>query len=245
MIVPVDTNKGRYYPWDNDKYVSVTTAISEGVPKPGLNMWKIKNVAELAARNRKKLATITRIPDAKEFILNLFFKKQDNTAANLGSHVHSVCERIAKGEDTGDIQEAAVPYVNSFRQFIEDYSPEFVETEATVFSRTHGYAGTADAFIIIDGKLYVVDYKTGKSVWPEVALQLAAYRHGDFFGRSDGTEDPIPKVDGALVLHIRPEGYTAIPVDAGADTFDTFLSALDIFRWQRIDGKHAMGEAWE
>lgn len=245
MIIPTDTPKGRYYTWDSDKFVSVTTAISDGIAKPGLNRWFIKNMAELAARKRKKLATFTKIPDAKEWLLDEHYKAKDNSAANLGSTVHALCERISLGEHPENIPEDALPFVGAFNEFLMKYEPTILETEVTIFSKTHGYAGTADAFMAINGRTYVCDYKTGKSVYPEAALQMAAYRYGDFLGRPDGSEDPIPKVDGALVLHVRPEGVKVIPVNSGPDTFDTFLSALDIFRWQKIDGQHAMGEPWD
>lgn len=244
MIIPTDTPKGRYYSWDNDKFISVTTAISDGIAKPGLNRWFIKNMAELAARRRKKLAGFSKIPDAKEWLLDEYYKSKDNTAANLGSTVHSLMERISLGEQPV-IPMDAVEYIDAYNAFLNSYKPVITESEVTVFSRTHGYAGTADAFMTIDGKNYVCDYKTGKSVYPEAALQMSAYRYGDFLGRPDGEEAPVPKVDGALVIHVRPDGVKVIPVNAGPDTFDTFLSALDIFRWQRIDGPHAIGETWE
>jgi hypothetical protein len=81
----------------------------------------------------------------------------------------------------------------------------------------------------------VLDIKTGKSVWPEVALQLAAYKHADFFGRADGGSPPMVKTsDTGLVLHLRPDRYELVPVDISLPVFDTFLSALDMHRWMRI-----------
>lgn len=244
MITPTDTKQGRYYPWDGNKFISVTTAIGDGVPKPGLNRWFIKNLAELAAKNRKALAKIGRAPDAKEWLLDKHYGDKDNSAAILGSAVHALCEKIANGEGVENNSETE-PFIAGYRAFIKKYSVKFIETEATVFSKEHGYAGTLDAIIEVDGKLYVADIKTGKSVYPEVALQCAAYRYAEFIGRSDKTEDQMPKVKGGLVLHVRPEGTSVFPLDIALDTFDTFLSALDIYRWQKIDGKHAIGDMWE
>lgn len=239
----VDTKRGRFYPWDGSKYVSVTTAISEGVPKHGLNAWKLRSVAELAARNRKKLATFTRIPDAKEWLLDKFFKGTDNSAANLGSTVHAMCEQLALGNEVEDTEQTK-PYTDSFREFLSTYQPEVLHTEVTVYSRTHGYAGTADSFLRIGKKVYVVDIKTGKGVWPEAALQLSAYRFADFYGKDDGTEGEIPKCHGGLVLHVRPDGCHVLPVVCDENVFDTYLSALDIFRWNAIEGENTIGEAW-
>ena len=135
--------------------------------------------------------------------------------------------------------------MDAFHQFREDHNPEYIETESTVFSREYGYAGTMDAVLSIGGKVYVVDYKTGKKVWPEAALQLAAYRNAEFIGRARGREDELPPCDGGLVVHIRPDGYRVIPVDTSDATFDTFLSALDVFRWNRVDGDTSIGRAWK
>ena len=78
MITPTDTKQGRYYPWDGNKFISVTTAIGDGVPKPGLNRWFIKNLAEVAAKNRKVLAKIGRAPDAREWLLNKHYGDKNN-----------------------------------------------------------------------------------------------------------------------------------------------------------------------
>ncbi len=241
MTSPVDTKKGRYYPWKHDKYVSVTTAISEGLPKPALNRWFVKSMAEKAIREVDVISSLP--PDeALEYLLTP--EKDVNFAAILGSNVHSMVEKLSKGEEIPLPSAKAKPYVDSFLQFVTDYNPVFLETESTVFSRQHGYAGTLDAVVQIGDKRYVIDYKTGKSVWAEAALQISAYRYADFLGRPDGREDPLPPCDGGLVIHIRPRGYDVIPVDTSTSTFDTFLSALDLFRWIYIDSSNALGERW-
>lgn len=241
MTSPIDTQKGRYYPWKHDKYVSVTTAISEGLPKPALNRWFVKSMAEKAIREVDVIASLP----TDEALEHLLKPAADlNHAAILGSNVHSIIEKISKGEPVPQPSQKAKPYVDSFLKFVKDYNPVFVETESTVFSRQHGYAGTLDAILQIDNKRYVVDYKSGKSVWPEAALQISAYRYADFLGRPDGREDALPPCDGGLVLHIRPRGYDILPVDTSTAVFDTFLSALDLFRWIHIDSDSVIGEKW-
>jgi uncharacterized protein YecE (DUF72 family) len=133
------------------------------------------------------------------------------------------------------------PYIRSFLNFINDWEPRYIETEASVFNREHGYAGTLDAIVEIDGKRYVMDYKTGKSVWPEVALQLAAYRYAEFIGRADGREDRLPHCNRGLVLHLRPDKYELVPVQVDGTVFDAFLSALDVHRWMKDVSKYVIG----
>lgn len=243
QIKPKDSDLGRYYPWKDEKYVSVTTIIKEGIPKPGLNKWFMKMLAELAAKNRKELALMNQMT-AKEWLLEQRLSGGDE-AALLGTRVHSLFEKEVEGKEVRPPTKAEQPYIDAFHQFRADHSPEFIETESTVFNRTYGYAGTMDAVVRIGGKCYVVDYKTGKKVWPEAALQLAAYKHAEFIGRARGLEDELQTCDGGLILHVRPEGYRVVPVDTSDATFDTFLSALDVFRWNRIDGESAIGKAWK
>src|SRR4029078_8760738 len=74
-------------------------------------------------------------------------------------------------------------------RFLDEFQPEYIAAEVTVFSPTFGYAGTCDGFLRIGGTDYVVDYKSSredvdgegnlKAPFPEVGLQLAGYRHAD------------------------------------------------------------------
>lgn len=238
----IDTAKGRFYPWADQKFVSVTTVIGEGIPKPQLNKWFVKEMARIAALHRLHLSTLLE-EEALQFLID-YREPGFDGASTLGSNVHSIAEKIARGKKHRTPTAKEAPYVEGFVAFIEKYSPRFIETEATVYSREHGYAGTMDAQVEIDGKVYVMDIKTGKGVWPEAALQIAAYRHADFIGRSDGREDGLTPSDGGLVLHLRPRSFNVIPVDTGLNVFDTFLSALDIYRWVNMDSRFVIGERW-
>lgn len=236
-MTAVDTKSGRYYPWKADKYVSVTTIIGDGIPKPGLNHWFIKNVATLAAANRYELSVMD---EKKAYDWLMKSRLADSGgAANLGSNLHSIFQDLSLGLPMPEVSTEAFGYVTSFVDFMNDHQPKFIETESAVFSH-HGYAGTLDFICEIDGKVVIGDYKTGKSVWPEAALQIAAYRYADFIGRADGREDPLPSCDRSVVLHIRPEGYKIVDVDTGPQVFDTFLSALDVYRWITIDSDHVI-----
>src|SRR5690348_5762134 len=94
-----------------------------------------------------------------------------------------------------------VPYMAGFQAFLDDFQPEYKAAEFTVYNREHRYAGTADAMAQIGDTLWLLDTKTGKDVYGEAALQLAAYRHAEFIGVAEtGDELPMPKVDRCGVL---------------------------------------------
>ena len=107
---------------------------------------------------------------------------QRDSAANVGTRVHTAAEQMALGE-TPDVGDDIVPFVESFqRDFIEKYRPEFhrLYTEAMVYHTGQDgsvlpYGGTMDVYCRIGDLTYLIDYKTTKSgVYPETALQLAA-----------------------------------------------------------------------
>jgi hypothetical protein len=247
-VVPlnsVDGPSGRYYKWGVESFVSVTTIIGDGIPKPGLNRWFLKQMAAYAASNRKVLATLTQVEAVSQLMGSLSSGNTKDGAAAIGSRVHAQAELISQGGTPPDLAPEEQPFIDRYREFLVDWSPVYVEAETTVFNRTHGYAGTLDAVVEIGGKRYVLDIKTGKAVWPEVALQLSAYRNAEFIGRDDGsTEAMFATQPRGLVLHLRPDKYVLYPADIGLNVFESFLSALDIHRWLKVYGKNVILDPW-
>lgn len=91
------------------------------------------------------------------------------------------------------------------------------------------------------GRRVLIDYKTGKGVYPEVALQLAAYRHAEFIGAPDGSEIPMPEVDACVVLHIPDEGeYQLIEVQADEEVFQAFKYVREVFRFMEETSKRVI-----
>jgi hypothetical protein len=122
--------------------------------------------------------------------------------------------------------------MEAFEQFLADWTPHYVMTEASVFNTTEKYAGTLDAIVHMNDARYLMDVKSGKGVYPEVGLQLAAYRYAEFIGLPDGSEEPMPQVDGAVVLHLPDEGgYDLLNIRADRDVFTAFLYAREVFRF--------------
>jgi hypothetical protein len=226
-----DTRSGRYYTYKKEKFWSVTTLIGGGLPKPALIGWAAKFTAQYAIDNIAELNTML---DAGDQLAALDWLKgsrlrSTEAKANLGSDVHAAAEAFVLGGQY-EPSPAAAPYIEGFHQWIADYSPRFEMVESTVYSRWGEYAGTLDAIVEVDGKLLVVDYKTGKGVYPEVALQLAAYRHAEFTVVGD-EEVPLPKVEGGAVLHLTPKGYRWIEVRCDEPIHDAFLHVADTARY--------------
>ena len=245
----IDIKGDRYYVWGDRRYVSVTTVI-DVLPKPFLQRWKDKRLIE-DYRNHQDDVVGERprgpvyLRDKKPADVLEYLKGKDESAsASVGTLVHQYMESIAKGLALPEpTDEDLAGFYDQCNRFMDDYRPIIVESEVTVYSRTWGFAGTADMILEIGGRRYFCDIKSGRSIWPEVGLQLAGYRNTDFIGRPDGTEDAIPECDDrlGLVLHVRPDGYEPRTVGIGGHVWQTFLSALDVFEWTHGGGDGTIG----
>lgn len=228
-----DTPQGRLYSWLGDDYASVTNIIKKGIAKPDLVGWAARSVAKIAvAKQTGEDGALVKL-NVDE--LMAAFDEGRNGASNTGNIVHAIAEKISKSMDfeiTED-HDHILSFVNAFNQFMADWSPKFIESEAFVVNRELHYAGTLDAIVDIGGELFILDIKTGKNIYPEVGLQLSAYSRASFIGRPDMTEDAIPNINRnrGLVLHLRPNKYELHPVMIGDEVFDAFLAALDIYHY--------------
>lgn len=235
------TKKGqRFYTWRGDQYWSVTTIIGGGVPKPALLPWGIKMVAEGAVRIADSLPALVRedADAAVRMLKGMPYANRDR-AADLGTSVHEAVEAYVLDKPMPKWKPPVAARMLAFEKYLADCSPVYEATEASVFNRTQRYAGTLDAIVHLDGHRRIIDVKTGKGVYPEAALQLAAYRYAEFIGGADGDEVPMPTVDGALVLHLPDEGgrYELFDVRADEAVFSAFLYCREVFRWQEETSK--------
>lgn len=237
------TSRGgaREYTWPptGEKFVSVTTAIGV-IDKPALRGWIGRSVAEYAINNLKQVVQIAeKDPEGAVDLLKGAPWRQRDKAANIGSSVHAAIEAQIVGRPTPPVPDELAPFMTQFAAFVETFKPVFEMSEATVYSREHGYAGTLDSMaalaLTLMGDRTLLDVKTGSGVYSEAALQMSAYARAEFIGLPDGTEAPMPPIDSAAVLHLRPDSFELIPVRIDAEIFATFLSALDIFRAKKTE----------
>jgi hypothetical protein len=237
--------------------VSVTT-ILQCVAKEALPYWAAKVTAEHALSNLPLLVKSARrkpcemkgddrcglCTDCVALDLRRAPDRERDAAADRGSRIHHVADQhTLTGEVIGHDADIA-EQVNQYLAFKKQFKPTFDASEMTVISRQYGFGGTLDAILRLGwcppkyadlvGKPQLTDVKSGKSCYPEYALQLAAYKHCDFVLLPDGTELPMPKThDIGLLLHVRPDNYWVRPVDIGETTFAAFLAVLDLWRWQQ------------
>lgn len=230
---------GRYYihPSSGDKVPGVTTVLNM-MPKPFLKAWAAKMVATEAVEglaNWQPLAQ--RDPQGAIDYLKRTPERNTREAADIGTAAHGIFESLALGETLGQIMPNLVPFARHYQDFLDTVQPEFLALEDTVWSETHGYAGSFDALMKIQGELVWADNKTTRSgVYPEVALQLSAYSHADYIldGETGDTHRLPDETGRGLVVHVRPEGWALYEVPIGDEIFETFLHLRQVFTWDTI-----------
>jgi len=157
--------------------------------------------------------------------------------ADRGTRVHSVAESWVRGE-TVDVSETDKGFVDALEAFFKTYRPKVVMAERIVLHLTLGYGGRFDAIMEIDGKFYLIDFKTGNEYTLETALQAAGYMGAelatyDDSGALTGTQ-ALPHLDGARIVYLHEDGTFRV-VDpfalvSQADATLAFNTALELYR---------------
>jgi len=175
------------------RFHSVTTILGV-LDKPGLIYWAAGLTADAAIAIAKSLPQRLE-EDGREavwkWLRDARFRRTrgKRTATELGSLVHAACEEYAITGQRPPVEPDVAPFVDRFEEWCDRWQPSYEAAEVTVYSPTHGFAGTLDAIATIGGMRLLLDYKTTDKPdepdkrpgpYPEAALQLAAYRHAEF-----------------------------------------------------------------
>jgi hypothetical protein len=233
--------RARFYTIHGLRLPSVTT-ILEVIAKPALGPWYAKE--ERRAFEAAMLEVLSK-PGARdpEYVLAAVaeavsgVKAADRArqqATTIGTAVHAGIEwhlRTQLEEDAGlppRLPEAAVWAVESWKDWARSVALEPLAIERVVYCSDCGYAGTLDLYARVQGLLTLLDWKTGRAIYPEAFLQNVAYRHAA--ARLD-----LPVEQGLIVRLPKVLNDPAWEVMAVPDALglEDFLAALRLWRWQR------------
>jgi hypothetical protein len=185
----------------------------------------------------------THVEKGRKFVSNAHKRTRD-AAADAGTEAHKAIERHILGEPVGELGELAQASFENFLEFEKQLEPRWEASELTVFNPTAKYAGTLDFIAEIPALgegLTLGDIKTGKGVYLEVALQLAAYRFAEFATTAHNNEKvEMPKTERAVVLHLRPDSWELVPVQADTEAFQMFLHVSNVAWFTR----RGNGDSW-
>lgn len=257
-----DRDSERFYanPWDpsGDPFPSVTTILQRVAAKPDLMAWRSREAARHAVEHWDEVSDLVCAERADEAIAWAAGEPDRiaGRAADLGKLIHRLTEAEIKGEPvtmTEEESKSARPYMDSFHRFLDEMQPTYRWAEATVYHQWQNYAGTTDGGVefarpvpvvtprgeLVEmfepGMLLNEDTKTGKRVWPDVVPQQVAYSTATHMGIRDalGTLIPMPRVHGAVVVHLGPWGYRVHGVRITPQARAAWEHAVGWYRWLR------------
>lgn len=231
------------YRLDGQRVSGVTTLIKEGLPTPALVGWGINAVSRYAAEHLDELWAMRGMGQEAVFAaLRQSPYKERNDAGARGTQLHTYAELLAVGR-AAEVPLAMLPWVESLRDYLDDFQPVSLLRETAVGSRRWQYGGTIDTVAEFRGaqlsgdlvvnctqegcshERKVVDYKSGNGVYPDSALQLAAYKHAEVYKTEAGEERQLAEwgiCDEGYIVHVRPEGYAVVPFYIGAEVHQAF-----------------------
>lgn len=152
-------------------------------------------------------------------------------AGEAGSRVHDYIDRLIKGEhlSTAHMQFKEKKCIAAFLEWYEMEEPQFIECEYQIWNKKKKYAGTVDGLCRIKRDNYesvwLIDYKSSKSLYDKHRCQIAAYVKADL------------RAEKGALLHLgntTRKGYTFSEVDV-EDYWVQFELALRMFYELRPD----------
>jgi hypothetical protein len=177
-----------------------------------------------------------------------WFKRTDLTeqkevgggAAETGTAIHAVLERVGKTGDVGQVPDEIKPAIQQFQTFKEKVNLQTESSEKFIFSEAYRYGGTYDQVGFIDGQRHLIDIKTGryseKDLWKTEAYRMAYIEMGG------------DKEIGMTVLYLDKEGkkppkpYTVKHHDY---CFKKFLACLSAWKGLYLQDLKKVGWDWE
>lgn len=241
-----DTASGRYYEVNGQLLPSVTHILSAGVNKPALIPWAARlereTVTEAAAALYEDLVKSRQAYPRSWYLTELHARLGQVKAhqraleqgGDLGSEIHKIVEwtiRTAIGAEAGPrpvVQPAALLGLAAFESWAASVRLKPLLTERTVFSLTHGYAGTMDLLARVEGVVTVCELKSSKAVYPENFLQACAYRVA--------MEEMGYAPQASLIIRLpktATDAFEVRPVPPAAELFPVFLAAKQMWAWQQ------------
>jgi len=100
-----------------------------------------------------------------------------DAAGKRGTKIHLAIEGLLAGGvlQEGDHTLEEWVKLKSFVDWYNEYKPEIIATELAVFSKKERYAGRVDCIAKLFGEIYVIDWKSSKSIHESFPLQFSAY----------------------------------------------------------------------
>jgi hypothetical protein len=135
--------------------------------------------------------------------------ERKESAASVGDVVHLFAQTYSAEMDetyrpdkfvelSDDEQQRVNHGITAFLVWVSQTKPTFIQSEFSVYSRKNKFVGTSDVLVEVEGKKYLLDYKTSKGVYSSHFYQASAYLKAY-------EEEWGEKLDGAMIIHFIKE----------------------------------------
>jgi hypothetical protein len=224
------------------KVPGVTTILGEALRARALENWAAEVTAETAVNHWEELSAL---PLTERLTVLKRARWDTMTRAALrGTQIHDLAWRLVTGEPV-EVPDEHLGPVQAVARFMDAHHLEPVLRERPVVNMTHRWAGTIDLLAGIGDTLWLLDWKTGKGIYSETALQLSAYAHAEWAEREDGTLIEWTPPERAGAVHITPDSAELHEVDAGDETYMAFRYCQQVARWtERVSAAREDGQPW-
>lgn len=238
----------RFYEVDGSPLPSVTSILTV-VAKPALIPWAAKQEREMVYSAVRRLIAD---PEVKRetFMASLDLAvgrekahvKAMSKALTIGSECHGLIEwhlrkelKQAVGTEP-QVSEKALWAFMVYEEWRKRANLSVTLVEQVVYSKRYGYAGTLDFGGEIDhegGRVTVTgDFKTGKAIYGEAHLQVAAYAHA-LLEMGYATTMPAGCIVRLPKAETDPEPEVlVIPAEKMKSLHRVFLNVLELWKWQ-------------
>lgn len=187
-----DDNKGYYVHGDeripSDVMLPRVTGILNIIEKQGLRTWAMNMAldylrAHINTTDTGSPAEAVRNALSPEALNELLenashaHEQKRDTAADYGVEAHALLQQLYIDPETA-VPDEFRPVVDAWEEWIDNAGLKIIGTELSMYyyNDAFSFAGTADLLAVnSDGIPVICDYKTGANVYPEYALQMAAY----------------------------------------------------------------------
>ena len=235
--VQLDFNdKKHVYTVDGGKIVSVT-GVTGIVDKSGVLMWwAVSQCLDFIKEGLPDFEEMDEVQSEQFFHdAHRAHLRSSKTAASIGTMAHKWIEDYLAGEDPPmPKNDKLLSTVTSWLEWEEGNELTVYDTEFKVYSREHNYAGTCDFDGMVGTERCIVDWKTGKAIYPEHDLQTMAYK----IARE---EELGIEYDARWVVILPKEGGKVITKRYGREDTEAddiaaagFLGALDLYRAVKV-----------